>query len=138
MPSRFKRRRDRDAWTGKSGSIRRLGRATGLWLPTDRAYRQAVKATGHKGPYTPVLFEACAESESAYEYRHGVTSHGAFTYALCNVLRDAARRRTRRPLTFSRLLEETAKRIQAVVAEPQHPQLLCPAARLKQPVPGLG
>ena len=137
-PSRLKRPRDRDAWTGKSGSIRRLGRATGLWLPTDRAYRQAVKATGHKGPYTPVLFEACAESESAYEYRHGVTSYGAFTFALCDVLRDAARRRTRRPLTFSRLLEETAKRIQAVVAEPQHPQLLCPAARLKQPVPGLG
>ena len=135
--NRVKRSADREAWTGSSGAVRRLGRASALWLPTDRDYRRALKATGHKGPYTPVLLEACAEGESAYEYRHGVTSHGAFTFALCAVLREAARRRTRRPLTFSGLIEQTAARIRAVVADPQYPQLLCPEERLKQPIPGL-
>jgi len=138
-PARLKRGGDQEAWTGKSGGVRRLGRATSLWLPTDAAYRKARKANGHKGPYTPMLFEACKEGESAYEYRHGVTSHGAFTFALCSVLRDAARdpRRNRRPLTFSGLIQETARRIKSVVADPQHPQLQCPAERLNEPLPGL-
>ncbi len=138
-PARLKRSQDREAWTGKSGGVRRLGRATSLWLKSDAAYRKARKANGHKGPYTPMLFEACMEGESAYEYRHGVTSHGAFTFALCSVLRDAARdpRRTRRPLTFSGLIRETAKRMKPVVADPQHPQLQCPAERLNEPIPGL-
>ena len=135
--NRVRRSADHEAWTGQSGAVRRLGRASGLWLPSDGEYRRAIKAAGHKGPYTPVLLEACAEGESAYEYRHGVTSHGAFTFALCAVLREAARRRPHRRLTFSGLIEQTAKRIQAVVAEPQHPQLLCPEARLRQPIPGL-
>ena len=48
---RIKRIEDREAWTGKSGGVRRLGRASSLWLPTDAAYRKARKANGHKGPY---------------------------------------------------------------------------------------
>ena len=132
----LEKKSDREAWTGKSGSVRRLGRATSLWLPTDRAYRKAKAAGRHHGPYTPILFEACAEGESAYEYRHGVESHGAFTFALCGALRDAVRDSKRRSLTFSGLLAETARRIESVVAEPQHPQLVGPAVRMKDPVPG--
>ncbi len=135
---RLEKKEDREAWIGKSGSVRRLGRATSLWLPTDRAFRKAKEAGRHHGPYTPILFEACAEGESAYEYRHGVESHGAFTYAMCGALRDAVRApgSKRRGLTFNGLLAETARRIEAVVAEPQHPQLVGPAVRMKDPVPG--
>jgi hypothetical protein len=136
---RLKRKGDREAWVGKSGAVRRLGRATSLWLPTDRAFEQAKKAGHHHGPYAPILYEACAEGESAYEYRHGVESHGAFTYAMCGVLRDAARApgRARRGLTFDGLLAEATRRIESVVAEPQHPQLVCPHTRRKEHVPGL-
>lgn len=136
-PQRLARARDREAWIGRSGGVRRLGRATGLWLASDAAHRRAVRAAGHKGPYTPVVLEACKESELAYEYRHGVTSYGAFTYALCKVLGDAVRQRRRTPLTFTRLVAETAKRIRAVIAEPQNPQLLGPAVRLDRPIPGV-
>ena len=138
--ARLRQRRDRDAWLGQSGGLRRLGRATSLWSPTDRAFRDARRANGHRGPYAPILYEACAERESAYEYRHGVTSHGAFTYALCGVLVDAARgaRKVRAPLTFARLLAEARVRVRAVVSEPQTPQLVCPVLRRNQRIPGAG
>ncbi len=85
-----------------------------------------------------MLLEACREGELAYEYRHGVTSHGAFTYALCQVLREAARSTRRTPLTYAQLVAETARRIKSVVDEPQNPQLVCPRVREKQAIPGLG
>ncbi len=131
--------RDRNLWTGKSGSVRRLGRGTSLWLPTDRQYRRAKDAAGHRGPYIPTLLEACREGELAYEYRHGVTSHGAFTHALCGALRDAARdpRRSKRPLTYANLITEATRRVALVVSEPQHPQLQCAALRRNEPVPGI-
>lgn len=135
----LKRKGDREAWLGKSGSVRRLGRATSLWLPTDREFERAKKAGRHHGPYTPILYEACAEGESAYEYRHGVESHGAFTYSICGALRDAARAPGRKPraVSFAGLLAEATRRIESVVAEPQHPQLVCPQIRRKERVPGL-
>jgi len=140
-----KRAADRQAWVGESGAVQRLGRGTSLWLPSDSAYRRARKRNGHAGPYTPILLEACAEGELAYEYRHGVVSHGAFTFALCGALRDAVRRRDeavrrkRKPtlMTFAALRDEVATRIGGVVTEPQHPQLNCAKVRLRQSIPGL-
>ncbi len=129
--------KDRDAWLGQSGSMRRLGRGTSLWLPTDKAFRRAKAAHLHEGPYVPVLIEACKEEQFAYEYRHGVVSHGAFTFSLCGVLRDAARQPGRAVLTFEQLLQRTAERIASVVPEPQDPQLSCAAAWRHATVPGL-
>jgi hypothetical protein len=130
-------REDQDAWLGENGNTRRLGRGTSLWLPTDRAYRRAVKANGHFGPYTPVMIEACAEDELAYEYRHGVTSYGAFTYALCGVLREAAAQPKGRRPDFEQLVAKTGERIASVVVEPQHPQLHCADVWRNKPIPGL-
>lgn len=130
-------RQDQHAWLGQNGSMRRLGRGTSLWLPTDRAYRKAVQANGHRGPYTPVVLEACEEGELAYEYRHGVISYGAFTYALCAVLREAAGQRGGRRLDFEQLVAKTGGRIASVVSEPQHPQLNCADVWRNKPIPGL-
>ena len=134
----LKRKEDLEAWVGRSGGVRKLGRATSLWSSSDGKFRAAKEANGHRGPYAPILYEACAESESAYEYRHGVTSHGAFSYALCEALRDATRGPGRRRTlpTFRRLLEEARTRVRAVVSEPQTPQLVCPAVRLGRRFPG--
>src|SRR5262249_26085584 len=47
-----------------------------------RQYARPRKQQRHAGPYLPIIYEACKEQELAYEYRHGVTSYGAFTYSL--------------------------------------------------------
>ncbi len=134
----LKSQQDRESWLGENASTRRLGRGASLWLPTDRAYRKALRANGHRGPYTPVMIEACREGELAYEYRHGVISYGAFTHALCGVLHEASLRpRRERRLDFERLVAKTGERIASVVAEPQHPQLNCPDAWRHQPIPGV-
>jgi len=124
-------------WVGEKGDLRRLGRASGLWMDDNQAFERARKTYGHDGPYTPIVFEACAESEFAYEYRHGTVSHGAFTFSLCQELRDAVRMPRKRAMTFKELLAAVKKRIPDVVAETQTPQMLCPTHRLKEAVPGL-
>jgi hypothetical protein len=124
-------------WVGKNGDLRRIGRASSLWLADNRAYEKARKAYGHFGPYTPILYEACKENEYAYEYRHGSVSHGAFTFSLCQELRDAVRIPGRKALTFGGLLGAARNRIRDVVTEAQTPQLICPDFRLKEHVPGL-
>ncbi len=133
----LRRSKDRDAWLGASGSMRRLGRGTSLWLPTDQAFRSATVANRHEGPYVPVLIEACQENQFAYEYRHGVVSHGAFTHSLCGVLRDAARQPGKPALTFEKLVAQTTARIASVVPEPQTPQLSCASTWRNKPIAGL-
>jgi hypothetical protein len=128
---------DRKSWLGESGSKRRMGRGTSLWTPSAREYRAAKQANDHEGPYVPVMLEACAEGEYAYEYRHGVTAFGAFTYSVCSVLRDAARAQKGKPLDFEQLIQRAAERIASVVAEPQNPQLHCADVRRREAIPGL-
>lgn len=128
---------DRASWLGASGSVRRIGRGTSLWAPSAGAYRAARAANDHRGPYVPVMLEACAEGELAYEYRHGVTAYGAFTYSVCSVLHQVAAQQKRPRLSFEQLIARAHERIASVVAEPQHPQLHCAGARRREPIPGL-
>ena len=67
----------------------------------------------------PLILEACAENESALEYRHGVTSYGAFTYSLALNLRRYKR------LSFDRLVRATTSQL-ARLGYDQKPQLLGP------------
>ena len=127
----------KELWVGQSGSVRKLGRASGLWMKDSRKFDATRKQYGHKGPYTPILLEACRENEKAYEYRHGAVRHGAFTFSLCKILREAARPATRRELTFPQLRDQVEKEIATVVAEPQTPQLLIAKERRHRTIPGL-
>ncbi len=94
---------------------------------------------------TTILIEACDENEFAYEYRHGNIAYGAFTYALCEAIRDVARRNKERrrlkqkplALTFDGLHEELKKRIHSVIPEPQNPQIVGPRAWRNKPIPGI-
>ena len=75
-------------YVGKGGQ-RRLGRGSDLLATlSDDDYDRTRDTYGHSGPYLPVVVEACQEDQLAYEYRHGVESYGAFTYALVQALRD--------------------------------------------------
>ncbi len=59
------------------------------------------KGNSRFGPYLPLILEACGEDESSYEYKHGVTSFGAFTFALSKILR------TEKNITFDALVKRT-------------------------------
>jgi hypothetical protein len=119
-------------YLGASGAVRPLGRASSLrTLPNER-YDEVCADLHHQGPFLPIIYEACGEKEFAYEYRHGVTSYGAFTYALAANLRrfeNAGRR-----LSFAGLLEETARTLQAHQYN-QHPVLVGPRPLLNKPIP---
>jgi hypothetical protein len=64
--------------------------------------------------------EACGEAELSYEYRHGVQSYGAFTYALATQLRRYRR------VTFETLVERVGDQL-AELGYRQQPQVLGPS-----------
>jgi hypothetical protein len=122
-------------YVGRCGAVKRLGRAASLLTLDDRAYDRTTRARGHRGPYLPLIVQACRESEYSYEYRHGVTSYGAFTYALARLLRRIAQHG--KPPTFDGLVTRTAKDL-AALGYDQHPVILGPKAVTSAPVPWHG
>jgi hypothetical protein len=125
-------RRNHEAYVGRSGAERRLGRAVGLRTLPDREYDRVRRRLGHHGPYLPLIYEACQADQYSYEYEHGVTSYGAFTYTLSRVMRQ---RRTRgQTITFAELLEE-AKATLADLRYDQVPTLLGPTDQLNTAIP---
>jgi hypothetical protein len=125
----------RKEYFGKNGFTARLGRASLLRGQTESEYNRIKKkkADGaNMGPYLPLIVEACREDELSYEYRHGVTSYGAFTYALKTQLRAA-----RGKITFEQLVKKTAVVLQNL-GYSQRPQILGPEQILKSPLPWVG
>lgn len=112
---------------GASGITRRLGSATALRVLSDADYDRVRRELGHHGPYLPVLLHACQEHEYSYEYRHGVQSHGAFTYALAQTLRSRRR-------AWAQVVEETAGKLKTLGYN-QTPELVCPGKLREAPVP---
>lgn len=123
-------------WVGSSGAKRRLGRGSPLWMDDAGQYKRTRTAYGHKGPFTPVVFEACSEDQFAYEYQHGNVSYGAFTYAMCTELAKATYPKRKR-LSFRELLANVRDQVPEVATGPQTPQMLCPDERWDECLPGL-
>jgi len=96
----------KDEFTGASRVELRLGRANFLRLPKTQQNRRQ-KQYDHKGPYMPVLLQACQANQLSYEYRDGVTSYGAFTFALTTALRVTRDRRS--SITWEALIARTAQ-----------------------------
>lgn len=119
-------------YAGVSGATRRLGRALELRSLTRRSYDALRRTRGHYGPYLPVVLQACREAELAYEYKHGVIAHGAFTFALAKNLRQSAGGDN--PLTFQALVRQTAHEL-TELGYAQTPALIGPATKLRLPVP---
>lgn len=115
--------------------VRRLGCASRLRNQPDRAFERLTSRRGHRGPYLPMILEACGERELSFEYEHGAQSFGAFTFTLARVLR--ARRAAARPLTFEALLAATDAELRALRFD-QHPRLTGPSALRGAPVPWSG
>ncbi|WP_374651656.1 caspase domain-containing protein [Dongia sp.] len=116
---------------GRDGATKRLGRAAMLRGLSTSEYNR-LKAGGKKskpvGPYLPLIIEACAEEEFSYEYRHGATSHGAFTFSLANILRRE------RSITFEQLVTKVREQL-ADLKYDQTPQILGPTNIRRHKVP---
>jgi metacaspase-1 len=127
-----------DGRVGEDGVLRRIGRGQALRGESPNDYDARRKTYGHKGPYMPILLEACAENESAYEYQHGSVAYGAFTYALCEGLNrgrtDVGAGKGKKSVTFEALIEATRVRVKPVARGPQTPQLVCATDQRKRPV----
>ena len=119
---------------GQNGATQRLGRASMLRGLSSGQYARLKKenAVLAQGPYLPLIIEACGEAELSYEYRHGATSHGAFTYCLANILRNQSR--TKKPITFETLVAKTREQL-AELQYDQKPQVLGPSKFVKHKVP---
>jgi hypothetical protein len=122
-------------FAGLSGATRRLGRAMTLRSLPDKEYDATREAFGHKGPYLPVLLEACEEEQLSYEYRHGVTSYGAFTYALTQTFRASSSQG--KNITWQQLLKATSDKLERLKYN-QTPVLVGPDKIIAKPVPWRG
>lgn len=122
-------------YVGSSGAAFRLGRAMRLRSLPNKEFDQRCKTYGHHGPYLPIIMEACRESQLSYEYRHGVTSYGAYTFSLAQVLRS--QRAAGNNLSFVELSKLVSEQLQALKYD-QKPCLLGPKAVTKQDIPWLG
>ena len=126
---------DTALYTGEEGGTQRFGRAVSLWSDVDE-FASAKKKYGTMGPYMPLIIEACKEREYSYEYRHGVTSYGAFTYSLTTILRDLNRRKKQNQVTFKELVTLASKQLKDLGYQ-QTPQIVGPSTKVNAKVPFL-
>lgn len=118
-------------WTGTSGVEMRLGRAIGLRLPKAEQTRRK-EQHHHLGPFMPVLLQACQADQLAYEYRDGVTSYGAFTFALTTALRLSNQQK--KAMSWKELADRTTQVLKKLKYD-QVPSLVGPSKVLAQRVP---
>ncbi|MGE3918027.1 MAG: caspase family protein, partial [Hyphomicrobiaceae bacterium] len=116
---------------GKNGTTKRLGRASMLRGLSKSQYDKMRKEgvpPEELGPYLPTIIEACAEGELSYEYRHGATSHGAFTFSLASILR-------KQPAVSFQALVDLVKAQLAELEFAQEPRILGPSEVLAAKIP---
>lgn len=128
----------RRKYVGEQGTLRRLGRALSLrrtvgGYGSDEDKEPAMTET--RGPYLPVILQACNESEVALEHQDGHVEYGAFTFVLDRVLRDLFRENARpgqshAPFSWDKVMELAAGHLQQLGYR-QSPQLLAAASQLE-------
>jgi metacaspase-1 len=119
---------DKSLLLGDSGALKRLGSAVSLWSDITE-FNRAKNRYNTLGPYAPVMLYACKEKQLSYEYRHGIQSYGAFTYALTQMLRDEAKKS--RQMDFNAAIKSVARKLKQLGYD-QTPQVIGPEIRLKE------
>jgi hypothetical protein len=71
---------------GEDRATQKFGRAISRWSDDGDNAKDLTKQFKHYGPFNPIVITSCQEKQYAYEYRHGVESHGAFTYVLTQLM----------------------------------------------------
>jgi metacaspase-1 len=118
---------------GADGATSRLGRGAMARKLSQQQYESRKKKQKDlaPGPYLPLIIEACSEAEFSYEYRHGATSYGAFTYSLTNILQRQAKGAK---LSFGELVKQAGAQL-ADLGYQQTPNILGPKEALRHPIP---
>jgi hypothetical protein len=119
-------------FVGETRATRKLGRAMDLRTLPNRQYDAARKAFDHSGPFLPVILEACQENQLSYEYRHGVTSYGAFTWILTRVFREFLKRN--KHMTWEQLIRAVTQKL-VKMRYPQTPVLVGPSEVVNKSIP---
>ncbi|TDH38957.1 caspase family protein [Pseudohoeflea suaedae] len=123
------RKTDRAKFFGDNRSTVRIGRAPMLRQAKETDYKKAkAESDGPVGPYLPLIIEACDEQEFSWEYRHGATSYGAFTFCLTSILREE------KNITYEELVSLAARRLKELGYE-QTPKILGPSTHLTAKIP---
>jgi hypothetical protein len=122
----------REGYSGVDGTTYKLGRALPLRRLNDAEYNRVRDLRGHKGPFLPVVLEACHENQLSYEYTNGSTTNGAFTYALVHEYRAAARRKA--PTSFVELNRKIGIQIKRLGYD-EEPQIIGPNDVVKGSIP---
>jgi hypothetical protein len=107
---------------GNSGNTRKLGLALSLRNKDDKTYQDLCSSSGHRGPYLPIIFEACEEGESAYELSSGNLKQGVFTYYLLQTVKENP------SLSLLKILEKVKASIKNSGYN-QHPQIIYPSSQ---------
>lgn len=84
-----------------------------------------------QGTYMPILLQACQEGQKAFEYRHGSTPQGAFTFSLVRALR----RRSGRKYTWGQLLADVGGQVRRLGYRDQAPVQEGPPGFERDPIP---
>ena len=124
--------RDGQMYLGARRATYRLGRGVALRGLPNAQYDRERKALRHKGPYFPIIFQACQEQQLSYEYRDGATSYGAFTFCMAKVLREE--RAAGRNPTYPKLVQLAGARLKKLRYD-QTPCVVGPDRVLKQAIP---
>lgn len=124
---------DKELYVGSKQNLQRFGRGVALWEDYQK-FEKAKKTYGTYGPYMPLIIEACRENEYSYEYKHGVTSYGAFTYSVTTILRELNRKNKASKISYYELIEKVKVLLREIGYE-QTPQLVGPKFKLNAPVP---
>jgi metacaspase-1 len=120
---------------GTDGVTHRIGAAAPLRVQTLGAGRRTTKTTTSAKassaskrqapsvrPFMPLILQSCQENQYAYEYRHGVESHGAFTWCLSSLLRH---HRPKGGATIAQLVKTATIRLKELGYD-QRPELRGP------------
>jgi hypothetical protein len=118
----------RAAYVDKSGDTLKIGRAVQLRDLPNTVYDDVRKLREHKGPYLPLVLEACQADQFSYEHANGSTVNGAFTFELVSEYRAASRRKS--VTTFLRLTQRVGTRLKAL-GYAEAPQIVGPDDILK-------
>lgn len=125
-----KAKQDKIDFFGTDGASELIGRASMLRLMDEKKYKTLKKQNPEKavGAYLPLIIEACQAHEYAYEYRHGTTSYGAFTYSLASILRREEE------ITFEKLVKAAKSQLRKL-GYAQEPNIVGPDVIMKANVP---
>lgn len=108
---------------GTDGVTHRIGAAAPLRVQAlGSGKRSKARPTKAVRPFMPLILQSCQENQYAYEYRHGVESHGAFTWCLSSVLRH---HRPKGGASIAQLVTTVEKRL-AELGYDQRPELRGP------------